>query len=139
HARRPAVAARVGQGRRASLGRAGRVRRCKPRDLPRELDLPDVDGLGPLVSLLLLVGDFRPLGERAVTVTGYPGVVNEEVTVSLVRGDEPEPLVVAEPLDSSRGHMSSVACVLRTRRILLSNDPASACTTLPSTARPDAG
>src|SRR3954452_9288230 len=71
------------------------------------LELLDVDRLGPLVSLLLLVGDAQSLGQRAIAVHHDSRVVDEEVAIALIGRDEPEPLVVAEPLDGTGGHLAS--------------------------------
>src|SRR4051794_34309947 len=85
----------------------------------RSLDRRDVDGLRPLVAGLRLVGDAGTLGERAVAVADDAGVMDEQVLARIVRGDEAEALVIAEPLDGSSGHYgSSVCCVQRTRRKL---------------------
>src|SRR4051795_7498405 len=65
----------------------------------RALQARDVDRLGALVALLLLVGDTRSLGQRAIPVRVDAAVMDEQVAVALVRRDEAEPLVVAEPLD----------------------------------------
>src|SRR4051794_28189645 len=82
------------------------------------LDEVDVDGLGTLLAGLGLVGDLGPFGERAVPAGVDGGVVNEEVLAGLVGRDEPEALLVTEPLHSSGSHVwrSSGCHVLRTRR-----------------------
>src|SRR4051794_20435420 len=72
---------------------------------PRRSDALDVDRLGPRVALFLLVGDAGALGQGAVAVRDDRGMMDEQVAVALVRGDEPEPLVVAEPLDGSGRHL----------------------------------
>src|SRR5947209_15529471 len=64
----------------------------------------NVDGLRSLVAVLGVVGDLCPLGERAVAIAGDAGVVDEEVLGLVVGCDEPEALVVAEPLDGSGSH-----------------------------------
>src|SRR4051812_1955439 len=92
-----------------------------PRVAGRALQARDVDGLRPLVALLLLVGDPRSLRQRAVPVRVDAAVMDEQVAVALVWGDEPEPLVVAEPLDGPGGHAQPV---LR-------------CSTAPAAAGPD--
>src|ERR1700757_748894 len=68
-------------------------------------DRRDVDGLRALLALLRVVGDLGPLLQRAVTLAVDPGVMDEEVLVAVVRGDETEPLVVAEPLHGAGGHL----------------------------------
>src|SRR5262245_37277168 len=67
-------------------------------------ELLDVYGLRALVALLLFVGDLCTLGERAIAVARDAREVDEEVTASLVGRDEPEALVVAEPLDRTGTH-----------------------------------
>src|SRR3954451_8993859 len=79
-----------------------------PRVAGRALQARDVDGLRPLVALLLLVGDPRPLRQRAIPVRVDAAVMDEQVAVALVGGDEAEPLVVAEPLDGPGGHAEPV-------------------------------
>src|SRR3954462_10313705 len=74
----------------------------------RALQARDVDRLRALVALLLLVGDTRSLRQRAVPVRVDAAVMDEQVAVALVRRDEAEPLVVAEPLDGPCGHAQPV-------------------------------
>src|SRR5213595_1896092 len=78
----------------------------------------DVDCLRALGARLLLIGDLRALGQRAVALGGDRGVVDEEVAAALVRRDEAESLLVAEPLDCSCWHVesSSGAISATTRR-----------------------
>src|SRR3712207_8839515 len=49
------------------------------------LPILDVDGLGALVALLLLVGHASALRERAIAVADDAGVVDEEVSAALDR------------------------------------------------------
>src|SRR3954465_7904328 len=72
----------------------------------RALQARDVDRLGALVALLLVVGDTRSLRQRAVAVRVDAAVMDEQVAVALVRRDEAEPLVVAEPFDGPGGNLS---------------------------------
>src|SRR3954453_23157431 len=79
-------------------------------------DLGDVDRLRSLVAALLLVGDARALGQRAVPVAVDARVMDEQVAAALVGGDEAEALVVAEPLHGAGRHCSlssddSLCCV----------------------------
>src|SRR5204863_2008153 len=67
----------------------------------------DVDCLRALGAGLLLIGDLRALGQRAVALGVDRGVVDEEIAAALVRRDEAEPLLVAEPLDCSCWHVES--------------------------------
>src|SRR5262249_40985101 len=72
-----------------------------------------------------VVGDLGTLGERAVAVAVDPGVVDEEIPAALIRRDEAEALLVAEPLHGSGRHVSlhcvratcaeEVVCPQRTR------------------------
>src|SRR5215207_8032984 len=84
----------------SSLGTAG-----------RRSDRADVHRLGSLVARLLLVLDLRVLGERLEALAIDAGVVDEEVTVTLVGGDEPVALLVVEPLDGSGRHATAPSCV----------------------------
>src|SRR5690606_1837277 len=86
---------------RRGLGERRRWLSCGVR-----LELLHVDGLGPLLPGLLVVGDLGALGQRAIAVSDDRAVVDEEVARTLVGRDEPEPLLVAEPLHGSRGHSS---------------------------------
>src|SRR5436190_2926845 len=90
------------------------------------LDERDVDGLRALVAVLGVVGDPRALGEGAEAVGVDARVVDEEVLAALVRCDEAEALLVAEPLHGSGSHMSCIPPrdlrALRPRRVLRSND-----------------
>src|SRR5258705_8406715 len=79
---------------------------------PGVSDAGDVDGLRPLVPALFLVLHPRALGQRAIAVGDDRAVVNEEVLASRVGRDEPEALVVAEPLHGSAGHIPSVPSYL---------------------------
>src|SRR4051794_40383582 len=66
----------------------------------------DVYRLRPLVALLLFVGDACSLRQRAVAVRVDAAVMDEQVAVALVRRDEAEPLVVAEPFVGSGCYLS---------------------------------
>src|SRR4051794_28521820 len=70
------------------------------------LERRDVDGLRALVAGLGVIGHGGTLGERLEAVRVDAGVVDEEVLAALVRADEAEALVVAEPLDGSSGHVN---------------------------------
>src|SRR5215207_5534955 len=52
-----------------------------------------------LLSVLLVVGDLRSLGQRAVAVADDPREMDEQVSAALIGRDEAESLVVGEPLD----------------------------------------
>jgi stearoyl-CoA desaturase (Delta-9 desaturase) len=107
-------AKRPGLKREANLrgGLGARAPRCHP------LDRADVGGLRALVARLSLVLHTRTLGERAEALAVDVGVVHEQVLAGLVRSDEAEALVVAEPLDGSSCHGSSHVHVLQTRKVL---------------------
>src|SRR5215218_7116597 len=70
-----------------------------------DLDRRDVDGSRALRALLSVVGNPGALSEGAEAVASDAGEVNEEVLAGLVRGDEPEALVVAEPLHGAGRHV----------------------------------
>ena len=59
---------------------------------------------GPLPRLAELVLDLRALRERAEAVTRDTREVDERVLPPVVRGDEPEALLVAEPLHDTSCH-----------------------------------
>src|SRR5919106_5109737 len=78
----------------SSLGTAGRAS-----------DEADVHRLRSLVARLLLVLDLGILGERLEALAIDAGVVDEEVTVPVVRGNEAVALLLVQPLDGSRRHV----------------------------------
>src|SRR5204863_7494476 len=63
----------------------------------------------PLRTLLGLVADARPVAQRAIAVPRDRREVDEEVLASVVGGDEPVALLVAEPLHGAFCH----SCLLR--------------------------
>src|SRR5215207_219201 len=65
------------------------------------LDVRRVRALG---AVLGVVGDLRALGQRLEAAALDGGVVDEEVLALIVRGDEAEALLVAEPLNGSGCH-----------------------------------
>src|SRR5919197_3094577 len=69
-----------------------------------KLDDPDVRGLRALGGLAELVLDLRAFRKRAETVTCDAREVDERVLAPVVGGDEPEALLVAEPLHHTGGH-----------------------------------
>src|SRR4051794_31121760 len=77
-----------------------------------EVQRPDAgasDGLhvrrvGALGAHLRVVGDLGALGERLEAAAADGGVMDEEVLALVVGRDEPEALVVVEPLHGSGGH-----------------------------------
>src|SRR5215217_6210284 len=71
------------------------------------LDGGDVLRLHALTPLGRLVGDLGALLEALVALSRDAVVMHEEVLASLVGGDEPVALIVAEPLDRSLGHVWS--------------------------------
>src|SRR3954447_2820409 len=117
----------VPQPRMTAIPAAGLVRGL--------LDRLDVDGLRPLVAGLRLIGDAGALGQGAKAARLDRAVVDEEVLASLVRCDEAEALLVAEPLDGSGRHVATGpprgVDALRTRRMLPNSDlrPATALPT----------
>src|SRR3954451_11246847 len=73
-------------------------------------DGPDVHRLGALVARLLLVLDLGVLGQRLEALAVDARIVHEQVAVTLVGGDEPEALLVVEPLHGPGRHMRSPPC-----------------------------
>src|SRR3954447_25267900 len=69
-----------------------------------QLDDPYVRRLGALTGLAQLVLDLRALRERAETVTRDTRKVHKGVLPSVIRSDEPEALLVAEPLHDTSCH-----------------------------------
>src|SRR3954454_17400788 len=90
------------------------------------LDGRDVDGLRALVAVLGVVGDPRTLSEGPEAVRVDARVVDEEVLAALVRRDEAEALLVAEPLHGASWHMSRIPPGMfvhcERERVLRSND-----------------
>src|SRR5919112_3622184 len=70
----------------------------------RDLDDPDVGRLGSLGGLAKLVFDLRALGEGTEAVTRDTGEVHESILAPVIRGDESEALLVAEPLHDTGSH-----------------------------------
>src|SRR3954471_13402924 len=70
------------------------------------LDEADVHRLRTLVADLFLVLDLGVLGEALEALAVDARVVHEEVAIALVRSDEAVALLVVEPLDGSRRHVS---------------------------------
>src|SRR5215211_345932 len=83
--------------------------------LGQDLDDPDVGCLRALAGLAQLVLDLRALRERAEAVTRDTREVHERVLPPVVRGDEPEALLVAEPLDDTSCHTTPPHCFLSMR------------------------
>src|SRR3954451_23222953 len=73
-------------------------------------DGTNVGGLRALARLADLVLDLRALHERAETVTRDAREVDEGVLAPVVRGDEAEALLVAEPLDDTSCHTTPPHC-----------------------------
>src|SRR3954449_1089351 len=72
------------------------------------LDDPDVRGLRSLGRVAHLVLDLRALDEGAEAVARDAREVHERVLAPVVRGDEPEALLVAEPLHYAGRHCTSL-------------------------------
>src|SRR5918997_358990 len=68
-------------------------------------DEADIHRLRSLVAGLLLVLHLRVLGERLEASAVDPGVVDKEVSISIIRSDEAVALLVVEPLDGSGRHV----------------------------------
>src|SRR5271169_2898092 len=71
------------------------------------LDRLDVYGLGALVALLGVIGHLRALLQRTVALAVDAGVMDKQVLVAVVGGDETKPLVVAEPLYCASRHVGT--------------------------------
>ena len=86
--------------------------------------------LGPLSPCSGVVGHLRALLQRTVTLAVDAGVMDEQVLVAVIGGDEAKTLVVAEPLHGASWHVELPPRYVRAaaRRMLLELRPASACT-----------
>src|SRR5213592_535420 len=73
----------------------------------------DVGGLRALVAGLGVVGHLGAFGERPIALAHDALVMDEEVLAGLVRRDESEPLLVAEPLHGSSCHGCYLLCVAK--------------------------
>src|SRR5262249_40640890 len=98
--------------------RSGAPRRPRLRTRPSlpspNSDDPYVRGLWALRRLAQLVLDLRALGQRAEALAGDAGEVDERVLAPVIRRDEAEALLVAEPLHDTCSHESTPlgnACV----------------------------
>src|SRR5687767_11681634 len=81
------------------------------------LERRDVDRRRALRALLGVIRDAGALREGAEAVTRDAGEMDEEVLAGLVGRDEPEALVVAEPLHGTGRHVfTSTADVCCERR-----------------------
>src|SRR5271167_1711737 len=103
------LAPAAGSTLKERLGPASRSRSAGPKG-EKALDQLNVRGLGSLVAGLGVVGDLRPVGERAVALTDDRAVMDEQVLGLVIGRDEAKSLVVAEPLDGSSSHCVS-SCV----------------------------
>src|SRR5947208_1633214 len=65
----------------------------------------DVRGVGALRAGLGVVADLRALRQRLEAAAGNAAVVHEQVLALVVGRDEPEALVVTEPLNGSGCHL----------------------------------
>src|SRR5271166_1191195 len=114
----------------AGAGPHGQSLRCFRSKPASPLDGLDVYGLGALVALLRVIGNLRALLKRAVALAVDAGVMDEQVLVAVIRGDETKPLVVAEPLYGASWHVGILhdMCVLLRGGCCSELRPASACT-----------
>src|SRR4051794_19560478 len=76
---------------------------------------PDVRRLRALRAFAELVLDLRTLRERAEAVARDRGEVDERVLAPVVRGDEAEALLVAEPLDDTGSHQTELLVIQHAR------------------------
>ena len=134
HARATTVRVRLGVGGR-DAGRAtpGRGRANVPRNderpaeagRPRDrhpkatvtksrvvLDDVDVRGVRALRAGLGVEGDLRAFGQRLEAGAVDGGMVDEEILTGLVGRNEPEALLLVEPLNGTCGHVMSLRGVL---------------------------
>src|SRR5436190_22109669 len=70
------------------------------------LELDDVRGCRALRALLCVVAHLRALGQRLEAAALDRAVMHEQVLALVIGRDEPEALVVVEPLDGSSCHLS---------------------------------
>src|SRR3954471_7579869 len=75
-----------------------------------KLDDPNVGRLGTLLALTQVELHLRTFSERAESISGDPGEVDERVLPPVIRGDEPEALLVAEPLHDACCHTTPPHC-----------------------------
>src|SRR6185436_2117705 len=100
-------------------------------------DGANVHRLRTLVAVLLLVLDLGVLGERLEPLTIDSRVVDEQVTVSVVRSDEAVALLVVEPLDGSGRHELPLPACARPVFRRESAPRHLQCSTTPAHAGPD--
>src|SRR3954452_1505094 len=92
--------------------RARRPGRCGGAWLERL----DVRGVRVLRAVLRVVADLGALAQRPEAAAHDAAVVDEDVLALVVGRDEPEALVVAEPLDGSGGHGVPPGSCVQTKR-----------------------
>src|SRR5947209_2543276 len=73
--------------------------------MPPRLDELDVRRGRALRPLLGLIAHPRALGKRLEAAALNRAVMNEQILAAVIRRDEAEPLLVAEPLHSSCSHL----------------------------------
>src|SRR3954465_13901568 len=95
----PPPARRRPRRRSASSSEAWTARSTRLR-----LDDGDVRGVRALGARLGVVGDLGALGEGLEARAVDAGVVDEQFLAAVLRRDEAEALLVAEPLHGSGGH-----------------------------------
>src|SRR4051795_7446502 len=84
-----------------------------------QLDDPDVGRLGALAGLTQLVLDLRTFGERAEAIARNAGEMHEGVLPSVIGSDEPEALLVAEPLHDTSCHTNTSSLCISMREVVL--------------------
>src|SRR5919109_1338337 len=84
--------------------------------LGQKLDDLDVRGLRALGGLAELVLDLRAFRQRAESLTRDTREVHERILPPVIGGDEPEALLVAEPLDDTSCHTTPPHCLTRCAR-----------------------
>src|SRR5688500_3275868 len=110
--RRPRWALAALRDRAPKRERPADAGRSDPAERRVGLDGLDVRRVRALGAVLGVVGDLRALGQRLEAAALDGGVVDEEVLALVVRGDEAEALLVAEPLHGSGCHCDAPPWVL---------------------------
>src|SRR5690349_11643826 len=89
----------------SASGTRRQVMRCGGGRRDERLKRLNVRRVGPLGPDLGVVADLGSLRERLEAAAGDAAVVHEQVLALIVRRDEAEALVVAEPLHGSSSHL----------------------------------
>src|SRR6476659_6458203 len=93
-----------------------------------ELGRANVYGAGALVARLGLIRHLGAFAKRAKAVADDRALVDEQVLRAVIRGDEAEALLVAEPLHGSTRHVRTPLVYVRRTQRMREATTASACT-----------